>query len=144
MGSMGTFGILFLLVYPWSLQIFSSVGIFYLKCLFLSGLISVILSLSFTRNHIVMHRTQRNLLNNSSGNTPPKNMVFRYSRRPQTALSKWRIFSLVPKIVFLGANDKSQWSRAGSELDNTGPKRLSLLEWHLWSASISHQMSQIV
>ena len=28
MGSMGTFGILFILVYPWSPQIFSSVGIF--------------------------------------------------------------------------------------------------------------------
>jgi len=28
MGSMGTFGILFLLVYPWSPQIFSFVGIF--------------------------------------------------------------------------------------------------------------------
>ena len=34
---------------------------------------------SFTRYHMVTHGTQRNLLNNKSLSTPPKNIGFRQS-----------------------------------------------------------------
>ena len=49
--------------------------------------------LSFTRKQLAIHRTRRSWLNNNLGNTPPKNMGFRYSKRAQKLLPGEYIFT---------------------------------------------------
>ena len=85
---MGTFGILFLLVYQWSPQIFSSDGIFVISNVYFDRSMSVTYSLNF----IYM---QRNLL--TWGNISSKGKVWKF-------LSKISVNSVLTRSFIMGFN----------------------------------------
>ena len=71
------------------------------------------------RNHMAMHRTLRNWLNNNPGSTSPENIKFTHSWKAQTSLPNEYIFNFLFKTVLLGANYKVKVASCGSEPDNT-------------------------
>ena len=84
----------------------------------------LMLNLSLTRNHMVMHRTQRNGLNVNSGNTPLKYAIQIDVNGANSTFQRTRFQLFVKNIYFWHNLYTLQYRHMGSELYNTGDTRL--------------------